>query len=120
MIDERVSAPAEETLAIDIDRNAVGNKVENTVAVVFVEAGTAKLVIEDETVMDGDRECVNDVGDVLLSHCLSGRRPIAPLNNYLLKSIATGNIFIISDKLQTAIEINKNTLWLLEVRDWIF
>lgn len=31
------------------------------------KAATAKRVIEDETVMDGDRECVNAVGDVLLS-----------------------------------------------------
>lgn len=54
---------------------------------VNVEAGTAKLVIEDETVMDGDRECVNDVGDVLLSRCLSEYRTIVPLNNYLFKRI---------------------------------
>lgn len=54
---------------------------------IVVQAGKAKLVIEDETVMDGDRECVNDVGDVLLSRCLSEYRPIAPLNNYLFKSI---------------------------------
>lgn len=114
MIDERVSAPAEVAISTDTELKGDVNKIENGVTDVFVEAGTTKLVIEDETVMDGDsdgdRECVNDVGDVLLSRCLSGRRPIAPLNNYLLKSIvaATGNIFIMSDN--STIEISKNTL----------
>lgn len=102
MIDERVSAPAEVAISTDTELKGDVNKIENGVTDVFVEAGTTKLVIEDETVMDGDRECVNDVGDALLSRCLSGRRPIAPLNNYHLKSIvaATGNIFIMSDNLQ--------------------
>jgi hypothetical protein len=43
------------------------NKVEIGPRGRVIEAVSAKRVIEDETVMDGDRECVNAAGDVLLS-----------------------------------------------------
>lgn len=61
MIDERVSAPSKR-----------GGRVLSTFTIesVFVRSlGTdsAEATIKDETVMDGDRECVNGVGDVLLS-----------------------------------------------------
>lgn len=36
----------------------------------IIGAVSAKRVIEDETVMDGDRECVNAARDVLLSGLL--------------------------------------------------
>lgn len=54
--------------------------------IVAVDSASAKRVIEDETVMDGDRECVNAVGDVLLSSLFIRIRRSFSVNNYLFKA----------------------------------
>lgn len=78
---------------------------------VIKKADTAKCVIEDKIVIDGDRECVNRRRCIVIASVYQEYDNRSYIIAISKRTVATGNIFIIVDVGQSASGINKNILW---------